>query len=123
VRAVVCQPPDVALIEAALDAIADDCSRRGAWTYQLWFEICCALQCELGDDGFTLFDSWSSRSPTYKESDCIKKWHYCSEIKTFELGTIFHFANVADPHWRDNYLVKVARQAAAAFQARRGINV
>jgi Bifunctional DNA primase/polymerase, N-terminal/Primase C terminal 2 (PriCT-2) len=83
VRVVVCQHPDVALIEAALDAIADDCSRRGAWTYQLWFEICCALQCELGDDGFTLLDSWSSRSPTYKESDCIKKWHLMISASTW----------------------------------------
>jgi hypothetical protein len=110
---------DIAMIEAALDVIAKHCARTGEWSYDLWYQTCCALQYELGEDGFALFDAWSSKSPTYTEADCLKKWEYCHAITAgaFKVGTIFHFANAADPHWHDNYLIEAARGRRFQFKA------
>jgi Bifunctional DNA primase/polymerase, N-terminal/Primase C terminal 2 (PriCT-2) len=84
---------DAGLIEAALAAITDD-------SYQVWFEVGCALHFELGDAGFELFDAWSAASPKYNKQQCAAKWRECTKVYTYTCGTIFHYANEADPSWR-----------------------
>jgi hypothetical protein len=108
---------ELQLIEAALDTITASCMRTGDWPHDLWFEVGAALNNVLGEDGFTLFDIWSSHAPTYDEGQVIKMWDHCCQpgYSNYSIATIFHWASVADPNWRDNYYIKVAQQAATAF--------
>jgi hypothetical protein len=71
-------------------------------TYQVWFEIGCALHLELGDDGFDLFDNWSAKSEEskYNAAVCRKKWDDCGNVSGYTAGTIFHYANEANPDWQ-----------------------
>ena len=109
--------PDIDLIKHALDVIADDCARTGSWTYRMWWEICCALRSELGDDGFDLFDNWSSKSPTYAQSDCVTKWDNCGYDRfNYRVATICHFAGKADPSWRVSYEGLQWQRTAATLQ-------
>lgn len=110
---------ELALIEAALDAIARECERTGDWPYQLWFEVGCALHYELGDDGFDVFNEWSSRSPTYAEEDVVKKWDHVSQIDAFRIGTVFHFASKANPRWRVEFEARQWQQTVTMMTRRR----
>jgi hypothetical protein len=113
------QHANIALIEGALDAITRDCEQRGDWPYGLWFEVGCALHYELGGDGISLFDAWSSASPTYNEADVIKKWEHCSQIDAYKIGTVFHFANEADPRWRVSHEAELWQQTIATMRSKR----
>ena len=91
------EPPDKELIKAALAAIASD-------TYDDWVKIAGALYHSLGDDGYSLFIDWSSKSPKYDKDECDRKWQ--KEAPTFTdvtIGTIFYEADQADPTWRQRY--------------------
>ena len=102
---------DIGEIEAALDAITEACS------YDVWFQVGCALHFELGDAGFELFDAWSATSPAdYNADECREKWNECRKICTYTIGTIFHYANEAQPGWRAVY---EAKRIAALFSWRR----
>jgi Bifunctional DNA primase/polymerase, N-terminal/Primase C terminal 2 (PriCT-2) len=87
---------DVGLIKAALKIIP-------AEAYQVWFEVGCALSCELGDDGFALFDTWSATSNKYEARKCAAQWDKCAEIFAYTIATIIHYANAADPCWQQRY--------------------
>jgi hypothetical protein len=117
-RAPVDPQRDLALIEAALDTIACECARTGDWPYQMWFEVGCALHYELGDVGFDLFDSWSSRSPTYAEADVIEKWQHVSQIDAFKIATVYHFANKANPRWHVEFENASWQKTVTALQQR-----
>jgi hypothetical protein len=121
VAAVLSPHAQLELIEAALDVITRNCLRTGDWPHDLWFEVGAALHNVLGGDGLSLFDNWSSHAPTYDEGDVVKMWDHCSQDKygSYSVATIYHYANAADPHWRDNYNVEAARKLAAAFSFRR----
>jgi hypothetical protein len=96
---------DVGLIKAALEVIP-------AESYQVWFEIGCALHFELGDAGFALFDTWSATSDKYDARQCAAKWRECSKIFTYKIGTIIHYANQEAPAWR---VVYEARRLAETY--------
>jgi hypothetical protein len=107
---------DTDLIEAALAAITGACS------YQVWFEVGCALHLELGDAGFELFDAWSATSPAdYNADECQEKWRECQKICTYTIGTIIHWANEAQPGWREGYEIESWRKLAAQMKAARGL--
>jgi hypothetical protein len=107
---------DAGLIEAALDVITGACS------YQVWFEVGCALHFELGDAGFELFDAWSATSPAdYDADECRKKWNECRKIYAYKLGTILHYANEAQPGWREAYRDEFWQKLAAQFSAARSL--
>jgi bifunctional DNA primase/polymerase-like protein/primase-like protein len=87
---------NVDLIAAALNVIP-------AESYQIWFEVGCALSFELGDAGFALFDAWSATSRKYEAKQCAAKWRECAKIFTYTIGTIIHHANAESPGWRVIY--------------------
>jgi bifunctional DNA primase/polymerase-like protein/primase-like protein len=104
------------LIEAALAAITGACS------YQVWWEVGCALHFELGDAGFERFDAWSATSPAdYDADECREKWRECRKIGTYTIGTIFHHANEAQPGWREAYEIESWRKLAPQMKAARGL--
>jgi hypothetical protein len=92
-------PADPAKIKAALNVIPSD-------DYQIWFEIGAALNRELGDAGRELFHAWSKKSGKYDAVECDRKWEDCGEVRGFTAGTIFHYANEADPNWPERVEVK-----------------
>ena len=66
----------------------------------VWFQIGCALAKELGDAGLPIFIEWSEKSDKYAARECEKKWDHCKTITSYNVGTIFHYANEALPSWR-----------------------
>jgi hypothetical protein len=102
---------DARLIVAALDVITGACS------YQVWFEVGCALHFEFGDAGFELWDAWSATSPAdYDADECREKWRECAKIHTYSIGTIIFHANEAQPGW---YGVYQHKRMVEAFSFRR----
>jgi hypothetical protein len=89
-------PPDLDTINAALAVISSD-------DYEVWFKIGCALRAELGDKGFIPFFNWSKKSENFKDhQDCRAKWDQCGKVSKIRAGTIFYYADEADPDWRDH---------------------
>jgi hypothetical protein len=86
-------PVDRETMTRALDVIPSD-------SYQVWFEVGCALYHEFGDDGFDFFESWSKKSAKYKAADVERKWAECEKISGYTFGSISHYADEADPKWR-----------------------
>lgn len=59
------------LIAASLDHLDPDC------VYGDWFKVCCILSnlTDAGEDGYQLFDEWSSKGSKYRgRTDTRKKW-------------------------------------------------
>ncbi len=87
------QTSDPAEIGAALAVIPSD-------DEPVWYEIGCALAKEFGDAGLSIFIKWSAKSKKYDAVECEQKWAHCKTSNTYNLGTIFHYANEALPGWR-----------------------
>ena len=110
---------DVDLITYALNVIANASVLPCDWTYQRWFEIGCALNFELGDAaGFEMFDAWSRHSPKYNKQQCAAKWRECAKIFSFNIATILHYANAAEPRWRGVYEAGRLAEAYSFFGKR-----
>ena len=90
------EQPDIELIKAALDAIPSD-------AYDDWFRVAGALRRELGDRGYALFEAWSKTSQKFNLIKCQRKWRDAGDIRQIGAGTIFHYADQADPTWRERY--------------------
>ena len=97
-------PPDIELIKAALDAIPSD-------DYDIWFKIAGALRRELGDSGYALFEAWSGKSKKFDAKQCQRKWEDAKDIRQISAGTIFHYADEADPTWRERYEQRKSRRS------------
>jgi hypothetical protein len=59
--------------------------------YYTWVQVGMALKAALGEDGFELWDSWSSSSPKYDARQMEAKWRSFSG-QGITAGTLFHFA-------------------------------
>lgn len=88
---------DVAEARAALAVIDPDLARSD------WIAIACALFNGFGEDGFELWDEWSSRGGKYPGARDIQyQWHSIARAGgyNFTIATVFHFANEANLGWR-----------------------
>ena len=92
------RPIDLDKIKAALEVIDSS-------PYETWLRVGGALCCELGENGFEIFDAWSAKSPKYHPDECKEKWRDFSDLTEFTAGTIFYLADQADPGWHDRYLL------------------
>ena len=71
---------------AALYAIPASCDRG------TWWQLAAALKTELGEAGFTLFDSWSQAAPDkYDRSTTASTWRSVHAGR-FTIGTVYHLA-------------------------------
>ena len=75
-------------IEDALWSISPDCS------HDEWYRIAAAIYDALGDDGFDLFDQWSSYSQTKYPGRraCRRQWDHSKRLTKITVGTLFFFA-------------------------------
>ena len=56
--------------------------------YHTWFTVACSLKSSLGENGFTVWDSWSQGSAKYDSSVMRKKWESISAVGGITGGTI-----------------------------------
>ncbi len=112
-------------IAAALEVIDPDCS------YEVWLRVAAALRHQLGEDGFGLFDQWSARADgtarsggdMYTIAGTERQWDAVATMTDITIGTVFHYANQADPGWRARYEAEMAQGIGARLTAAKGTNV
>lgn len=97
-----------AQIRAALDAIDPGVG------YEPWLQIGMALHAELGNEGFALWDAWSSRSDKYPGSEGLRGHWRSFKPGAVKIGTLFHLAKQAG--WKPP---RPARKPAAVPAAAR----
>lgn len=78
------------LLDRVSPARADD--------YATWLEVGMALS-TLGNDGLSLWDSWSRRSTKYVPGECAAKWR-SFDGAGITLATLAHYAKQDSPHAR-----------------------
>lgn len=104
-------------IRAALDCIPPDLSRDE------WARVAMAIKSELGDDGFSLFDTWSSRGENYKAIEARATWRSVKAGGPVTIGTLFHLAKghgfQFDPKTKSEADAKAAAAQAKALQKAR----
>ena len=100
------EPVDLGKIEAALNVVSSDGDYK-----EVWMPIGGALYYALGDSGFELFDRWSAKAPArYNAGQCRESWRGVRSLRNYTTATIFHFADQADPDWRERYADEEARR-------------
>jgi AAA domain/Bifunctional DNA primase/polymerase, N-terminal/Primase C terminal 2 (PriCT-2) len=74
-------------------------------TRAIWLETAAGLYKKLGDAGWPLFLNWSRNYPSnFKgDNDCRKMWKEAAKFRAFRINTVFHYADEADPTWRERY--------------------
>lgn len=98
-------PVDRDKIEFALTVFSSDCP------YEKWLKVAAALNHALGESGFALFDRWSARATgknadgtqKYTAAKCIERWRGARTMTDITIGTLFFYADKADPTWRRRY--------------------
>ena len=102
------EPVDRDKIEAALNVISSNCP------YEVWLKVAAALHHALGESGFDLFDRWSAKAtgkaedgtPRYTAAKSRDRWRGARTMHSVTIATLFHYADQADPGWRDRYVLE-----------------
>ena len=103
------EPVDRDKIEAALDVIDSNCP------YFDWLKVAAALHYAFGESGFEMFDRWSAKARAiYKADESRKRWRGARTMTDISTGTIFYYADQANPGWRDRYLLERMNNAFGA---------
>ena len=76
-------------IVAALSYISPDTTRAE------WVTIGMAIKSELGDDGFAVWDDWSSRANNYRQRDARDTWRSIHASGGVTIATLIHMAKQA----------------------------
>ena len=119
------EPVDRGKIEAALDVVSSDCS------YKVWLNVAAGLHHELGEHGFELFDRWSAKAtgtviengkpePRYTPAKSRERWRGARTMHSITIATLFHYADQADPAWRQRYDDEERQRAFARMAAGAG---
>lgn len=81
-------------IESALAVLDPDCDR------DTWVRIGQAIQDELGEDGFSLWDEWSRTGSNYREASALETWRSFGQGRGITIGTLFKLTR--DAGWSDD---------------------
>ena len=119
------EPVERSKIEAALDVVSSDCS------YKVWLNVAAGLHHELGEHGFELFDRWSAKAtgtvvengkpePRYTPAKSRERWRGARTMHSITIATLFHYADQADPAWRQRYDDEEKQRAFARMAAGAG---
>jgi hypothetical protein len=87
-------------IRLALRVIDPDINRSA------WFSIGCALFKGVGNEaGFEAWNEWSAKGKKYREGEMAGQWQsiVAKDGYGWSVATLFHYANEADPLWREIY--------------------
>lgn len=94
-------------IESALSHIDSD-------DRDTWVQVGMAIQSELGDFGFCLWDSWSQRAESYNSRDAESTWKSFTPSGGVNVGSLFHLAKQYGWVWSGTALPQeeIAKQRA-----------
>lgn len=81
-------------VESALAVLDPDFDR------ETWVRIGQAIQDELGEDGFYLWDEWSRTGSNYREASALEAWRSFGQGRGITIGTLFKLAR--DAGWNDD---------------------
>lgn len=84
---------DVARIKEALGHISSD-------DYHTWIKVGMALKNTFEDDGYAVWEEWSSESGKFKENEALRKWEGF-ESDDVTVATIFYLAK--EEGWEQTY--------------------
>ena len=65
--------------------------------YDTWFKVGCSLKAMLGESGFALWDSWSSKSSKYNPKEMRYKWNTISQEGGVTGGTVMQHFEIGSP--------------------------
>lgn len=77
---------DIARLVEALSHIPPDCA------YDEWVKIGAAIYSEFGENGFSLWDAWSSRGSKYNPEEMRGKYSSFAKITQVRIPTVYHVA-------------------------------
>lgn len=63
-----------------------------------WINIGIALKREFGEDGLSLFDTFSQRFNCYDQDEMTKDWNSFTSEYNYNMGTIYHYAKTTNPN-------------------------
>jgi hypothetical protein len=101
-------------VEAAVEVIPNNdvfLEELTGWaSWEAWNSLGMAIYAATGgsDDGFKLFDKWSLKHRSYNATDTEEKWKTFKRSPPREIGagSLFFWADKADPKWREDYRKK-----------------
>uniref|UniRef100_UPI0025FB5CE4 PriCT-2 domain-containing protein n=1 Tax=uncultured Thiohalocapsa sp. TaxID=768990 RepID=UPI0025FB5CE4 len=67
---------------------------------EVWLRMGMAVKAELGEDGHSIWDTWSQRSESYRAADARAVWKSIRPVGGVTVGTLLHEAKAHG--WRDN---------------------
>lgn len=97
----------------ALSAIPADVPR------DTWWKVAAALKHEFGDDGFDLFDEWSSTAASYQQSAARNTWRSLDASGGIRIGSLFELAKGFGFDPKENAASRPSADALAAQAAAR----
>ncbi|WP_180051526.1 bifunctional DNA primase/polymerase [Acinetobacter sp. YH12211] len=77
---------DLARVREALSHIPPDCA------YDEWVKIGAGIYSEFGENGFSLWDEWSSRGSKYNPAEMRGKYSSFAKITQVRIPTVYHVA-------------------------------
>jgi phage/plasmid-associated DNA primase len=102
-------PDDPAKVTFALNQISSDIPYYTKDGGPGWMTMGAAVASEVEyDEGFKIFDAWSKTSTRYNATTISERWDAFCEMSFISIGTLYHFADQANPGWRKEWKAKVA---------------
>jgi hypothetical protein len=97
-------PEDPAKVAFALSQISSDIPYYPKDGFAGWMTIGAAVASEVDhDEGFKIFDTWSKTSARYDAAKIVERWDAFCEMSFIGIGTLYHFADRANPNWRKEW--------------------
>src|SRR4029077_19668168 len=90
-------------------------------SYETWLKVAAALHHALGEAGFEPFDRWSAKAKAlYDAGESRNRWRGARTMHSITIATLFHYADQADPAWRQRYDDEEKQRAFARMAAGAG---
>src|SRR4029077_12283861 len=90
-------------------------------SYETWLKVAAALHHALGEAGFEPFDGWSAKTKAlYDAGESKNRWRGARTMRSITIATLFHYADQADPAWRQRYDDEENQRAFARMAAGAG---
>ncbi len=85
----------IVVLDSSADAIYKALSHIDATDRDTWVHMGMAVKSELGEEGFTLWDTWSQSASNYQEKAAKSVWKSIKTGGTVTIGSLFHLAKQA----------------------------
>ncbi|WP_050485104.1 PriCT-2 domain-containing protein [Bordetella bronchiseptica] len=86
---------------------------------EIWVEVGMAVKAAMGEDGFTLWDSWSQTSDRYQRAAARSVWRSIKPYGGITVSTLFKLARDNGYRGGDSFVAPVMSAVYASEQARK----